>query len=279
MLQAAPTIEAHGARIPLVGLGTWELRGSHLRAHRRAGAAARLSPHRHGRDVRQRARGRRGAARSGVGARTSSSPRKCGRRISRRANWSAPPRRAWRGCGSEVDLLLLHWPNPQIPLAETLGALCKVKRDGLARHIGVSNFTVALIEEAMRLSPRAAGLQPDRDASVSRPVEGGRGLPGARHGGHRLQPDRARQRQERCGACPHRQGAWQERGAGLPALAGAAEHRRSSRAPAGSSGWQKISRCSISQLTRRRDGRDRRRWRSRDGRIVDYAYSGSPKWD
>jgi diketogulonate reductase-like aldo/keto reductase len=53
---------------------------------------------------------------------------------------------------TEVDLLLLHWPNPQIPLAETLGALCKVKRDGLARHIGVSNFTVALIEEALRLA-------------------------------------------------------------------------------------------------------------------------------
>jgi diketogulonate reductase-like aldo/keto reductase len=51
---------------------------------------------------------------------------------------------------SDVDLLLLHWPNPQIPLADTLGALCKVKRDGLARHIGVSNFTVALIEEALR---------------------------------------------------------------------------------------------------------------------------------
>jgi diketogulonate reductase-like aldo/keto reductase len=52
----------------------------------------------------------------------------------------------------EVDLLLLHWPNPQIPLADTLGALCKVKRDGLARHIGVSNFTVKLVEEAVRLA-------------------------------------------------------------------------------------------------------------------------------
>ena len=53
---------------------------------------------------------------------------------------------------SEVDLLLLHWPNPNIPLADTLGALCKVKQAGLARHIGVSNFTVALINEAVRLS-------------------------------------------------------------------------------------------------------------------------------
>lgn len=53
---------------------------------------------------------------------------------------------------SEVDLLLLHWPNPQVPLAETIGALCKVKRDGLARHIGVSNFTVALIEQALAVA-------------------------------------------------------------------------------------------------------------------------------
>jgi diketogulonate reductase-like aldo/keto reductase len=52
----------------------------------------------------------------------------------------------------EIDLLLLHWPNPQIPLAETLGALCKVKREGLARNIGVSNFTVKLLDEAVRLS-------------------------------------------------------------------------------------------------------------------------------
>jgi diketogulonate reductase-like aldo/keto reductase len=44
---------------------------------------------------------------------------------------------------AEVDLLLLHWPNPQIPLRETLGALCKVKRMELARHIGVSNCTAA----------------------------------------------------------------------------------------------------------------------------------------
>jgi diketogulonate reductase-like aldo/keto reductase len=53
---------------------------------------------------------------------------------------------------SEVDLLLLHWPNPQIPLEETLGALGKVKRDGFARHIGISNFTVALIEEALAVA-------------------------------------------------------------------------------------------------------------------------------
>jgi diketogulonate reductase-like aldo/keto reductase len=53
---------------------------------------------------------------------------------------------------SSVDLLLIHWPNPSIPLKETIGALCKMKREGVARHIGVSNFTVALIEEAVGYS-------------------------------------------------------------------------------------------------------------------------------
>jgi 2,5-diketo-D-gluconate reductase B len=52
-----------------------------------------------------------------------------------------------------VDLLLLHWPNPQVPLAETLGALAHVKKLGMTRHIGVSNFTVALIEEAVAVCP------------------------------------------------------------------------------------------------------------------------------
>ena len=52
-----------------------------------------------------------------------------------------------------VDLLLIHWPQPNVPLAETLGALAKAKRDGLARHIGVSNFTVPLLDEAVAVCP------------------------------------------------------------------------------------------------------------------------------
>jgi 2,5-diketo-D-gluconate reductase B len=57
-----------------------------------------------------------------------------------------------RRLGTEPDLLLLHWPNPAVPLRETLGALNEVKRRGLTRHIGVSNFTVALLQEAQALT-------------------------------------------------------------------------------------------------------------------------------
>ena len=57
-----------------------------------------------------------------------------------------------RRLGTVPDLLLLHWPNPSVPLAETVRALNDAKRRGLARHIGVSNFTVALIQEALARS-------------------------------------------------------------------------------------------------------------------------------
>ena len=52
-----------------------------------------------------------------------------------------------------IDLLLIHWPNPSVPLADTLGAMAKLKQAGVTRQIGVSNFTVALIEEAAKLAP------------------------------------------------------------------------------------------------------------------------------
>ncbi len=48
-----------------------------------------------------------------------------------------------------VDQLLIHWPQPAVKLEETLGALAKAKNDGLTRHVGVSNFTVALLDEAV----------------------------------------------------------------------------------------------------------------------------------
>lgn len=52
-----------------------------------------------------------------------------------------------------LDLLLLHWPSRTVPLAETIAALNAVREAGLTRHVGVSNFNVALVEEAAGLSP------------------------------------------------------------------------------------------------------------------------------
>src|SRR4029453_3162199 len=53
---------------------------------------------------------------------------------------------------SWVDLLLVHWPNPKVPLKETLDVLCKAKRDGRTKHVGVANFTMSLLEETVKLA-------------------------------------------------------------------------------------------------------------------------------
>src|SRR4029077_2325044 len=47
----------------------------------------------------------------------------------------------------QVDLLLIHWPNQAVPATESIGALNKAKRHGLTRHIGVANYTAALLDE------------------------------------------------------------------------------------------------------------------------------------
>lgn len=47
-----------------------------------------------------------------------------------------------------VDLLLIHWNNPDVPFKLSVGALCKAKRDGKAKHVGVANFTTTMLDEA-----------------------------------------------------------------------------------------------------------------------------------
>jgi 2,5-diketo-D-gluconate reductase B len=53
-----------------------------------------------------------------------------------------------------VDMLHVHWPTiDKIPLGETMGALAEARRKGKTRHIGVANFNIALVEEAIRSCP------------------------------------------------------------------------------------------------------------------------------
>jgi diketogulonate reductase-like aldo/keto reductase len=51
-----------------------------------------------------------------------------------------------------VDLLLLHWPQSDMPLADRIGALNELRQAGKVKNIGVSNFSTALMDEAIRLS-------------------------------------------------------------------------------------------------------------------------------
>jgi 2,5-diketo-D-gluconate reductase B len=147
-------IEANGAKIPAIGLGTWELRGKVCT--RIVEQALRLG-YRH-LDTAQMYDNEREV---GEGLRASGVPRRDVFVTTK--VWPthfAPPdlersvkESVARLRMTEVDLLLLHWPSTRVPLRETLGALAKVKREGLAKHIGVSNFDAQLVQEAVSLCP------------------------------------------------------------------------------------------------------------------------------
>jgi diketogulonate reductase-like aldo/keto reductase len=146
-------VQANGATIPILGLGTWDLRGR--TCARLVEQALRLG-YRHI-DTAQAYDNEREV---GEGVRAAGIAREQVF-ITTKVWWTHFSAGALESSAAEslarlklpyVDLLLLHWPNSAVPLAETLGALAKVKREGLARHVGISNFTVALVEEAVALS-------------------------------------------------------------------------------------------------------------------------------
>src|SRR3954453_13158965 len=125
-------VEAHGARIPLLGLGTWDLRG---RSCSRVVEQALRLGYRHI-DTAEMYDNEREV---GEGLRTSGVSRNEVFVVTK--TWPSPfaPGELLRTAKEsrtklrlgEVDLLLLHGPNPRIPLSETLGAVCKVKEAGL----------------------------------------------------------------------------------------------------------------------------------------------------
>jgi len=147
------TLAAHGAHMPAVGYGTMELpeRGAELVAYALQ----------HGYRLIDTARKYGTEEKVGEGIRASGIPRKdiwvttkVTELDAREADFLRSAETSLKTMRLDyVDLLLVHWPQPKVPFAETLGALAKAKRSGMARHIGVSNFTIAMLDEAVRVCP------------------------------------------------------------------------------------------------------------------------------
>lgn len=148
-----PSVRANGASIPVLGLGTWQLRGDTA-----AGCveAALDAGYRHidtaamygnetevGEAIRGHAVSR---AEIFVTTKVWSSDSSEGR-LQRSAEASLK-----RLGLDQVDLLLIHWPNMRVRLKEQIGALCDARRRGLARHIGISNFPVRFVETAVSVA-------------------------------------------------------------------------------------------------------------------------------
>jgi 2,5-diketo-D-gluconate reductase B len=149
---AIPTLTAHGAEMPAIGFGT-----SQLPDPAAAVAAALAAGYRH-LDAARKYGTEEGV---GEGIRAAKVPReqlfittKVSHENLRAADFARSVDQSLEALGlSCVDLLLVHWPNAAIPLAETMAALARARREGLARHLGVANFNIAMLDEAIRLCP------------------------------------------------------------------------------------------------------------------------------
>ena len=147
------TLSAHGAKMPAIGYGTMELpqRGPELVAYAiKAGYRLIDTARKYGTEEKV-GEGIRssGIARSELWVTT-----KVTELDAREADFRRSAESSLKALKLDyVDLLLVHWPQPKVPFTETLGALAKAKRSGIARHIGVSNFTIAMLDEAVKVCP------------------------------------------------------------------------------------------------------------------------------
>jgi 2,5-diketo-D-gluconate reductase B len=148
-----PTLTAHSAEMPAIGFGTSGL----------AAPVGEIVAHALATGFRHLDAARKYGTEEGVGEgiRAAKVPRaelfittKVSHENLHAADFARSVEQSLRALGVDyVDLLLVHWPNAAIPLAETMAALAKAKRDGLTRHVGVANFNIAMVDEAARLCP------------------------------------------------------------------------------------------------------------------------------
>lgn len=145
---------ANGSEMPIVGLGTWTLRGA--KGERSVIDALEVG-YRHIDTAEsygnQRAIGR--------GLRESDVPReklfitsKVSREHLHYDDVLAACEQTLNDLGTDyLDLYLVHWPNRGIPMKETFRAFAKLQQAGKIREVGVSNFTIAHLQEAQEASP------------------------------------------------------------------------------------------------------------------------------
>jgi diketogulonate reductase-like aldo/keto reductase len=148
-----PIVESHGAKIPAIGLGTWQLSAETCT---RAVIAALECGYRHVDTAKMYGN----EVEVGEGLKSAGVPRdevfvttKVWREDLHDGDLQRSAEGSLKRLGlDKLDLLLIHWPNRTIPVKESIKALCETRVRGLTRHIGVSNFPVALLEQALAVA-------------------------------------------------------------------------------------------------------------------------------
>lgn len=148
------TIKGNGAEIPILGFGTWELKGD---TARKMTAKAIETGYRHidtAQAYENEAAIGAGIADSGIARDDIFVTTKIWRDKFRGGDLQTSLKDSLdRLKLDHVDLALLHWPVPEVPIKETMEALNAAREEGLTRNIGLSNFTVDLMKEAVEACP------------------------------------------------------------------------------------------------------------------------------
>jgi diketogulonate reductase-like aldo/keto reductase len=142
-------VEAHGARIPQIGLGTMTLKGDICV---QAVKAALQIGYRHldtaafyGNEVENG----EGLRQSGVKREDVFITTKVRENNLTPENFNKSLDQSLKNLQLPyVDLLLIHWNNKDIPFSVSIPALCAARKDGRAKHVGVANFTTKMLDEA-----------------------------------------------------------------------------------------------------------------------------------
>ena len=142
-------IDVRGVLIPTLGFGTWPMRGEQCKE---AVEHALEIGYRHI----DTAQAYENEAEVGLAIRNSGLPRneiflttKVRPTNFARACARASVEESLRKLNTDtIDLVLLHWPNNEVPLQETFESLSLLVDEGSVRHLGVSNFPTNLVEDA-----------------------------------------------------------------------------------------------------------------------------------
>ncbi len=150
---SVPILTTKHMAIPALGLGTWPMKGADC--EEAVGAALDMG-YRH-LDTAEMY-GNEEAVGAALAA--TSIPPRGEIFLTTKVWWDKPNgpafRAAFEGCLTRlkqpyVNLLLIHWPSPELDLPSVLTAMAKIREEGLARAVGVANFPSALLKQALAL--------------------------------------------------------------------------------------------------------------------------------
>ena len=138
-----------GVMVPEIGLGTWRYAGGPEPLRRGVQLGANLI------DTAEmyRTEDAVGAAIAGIRDQVFVATKVLGSNLRYDAVLQAADRSLRLLAVDKIDLYQIHWPNPRVPIAETMRAMARLVDDGLVDYVGVSNFSVEDLAQAQAAMP------------------------------------------------------------------------------------------------------------------------------